>query len=186
VTTILLFTIFVFYGCDLFKTRDPETPERTTSTYKPPVTPDLVLDNLISSIEESNVDNYMRNFIDTTVTALRYSFNPSAGYEIRLQEWGLENERRYFQNLSAQVSGVPSLTLSSRNEQNRTANTTEYTAYYFLIYPHKLSSIATQVRGFLHFYLSMDSQQRWGIYRWDDVKTTTDSTWSYLKFSFSS
>jgi hypothetical protein len=171
-------------GCDLFTTRDPELPESTSSSYKPPVTPELVLDNLISAIQERNVDNYMRNFVDTALTIQRYSFYPSVGYEIRFQQWGLENERRYFQNLRSQVSGVPSLTLSNLTEQNRAASTTEYAADYFLIYPHKISTIATQVRGYLHFYLCMDSQLQWGIYRWDDVRTNSDSTWSYLKSSF--
>ena len=181
---VLICCIVIASGCDLFSTRDPEKPDTITSSYKPPVTPDIVLSNLISAIQEKNVDNYMRNFIDTTAPTVRYSYYPSSGYEIRFQQWGLENERRYFQNLRAQASGTPSLTLSNLTEQNRTANTAEYIADYFLIYPHKVVAIASQVRGYLHFYLCVNNQSQWGIYRWDDVKTISDSTWSYLKYSF--
>lgn len=186
ITIIFISSILILSGCDLFSTRDPESPDNKTSSYKPPVTPDVVLDNLISAIQEKNVDNYMRNFIDTTATSFRYSYNPSGGYETRFLNWGLDNERQYFQNLRLQTSGTPSLTFSNRTEQNRTANTTEYVADYFLIFPHKVSTIATQVRGYLHFYLCTNSQLQWGIYRWDDVKTVSDSTWSYLKYSFDS
>ena len=171
--------LILIWGC---KTRDPESPTQGTSGFKPPVTPEIVLENFKTAIKENKVDYYMRCFIDTTASSKSFSFNPSVGYETYMLSWNLEAERRYFQNLSRTTSGEPFLNFSDSSEANRTPSSIEYDMEYFLYFPHQQPNVSTRVKGYMHLYLEVDNQQRWAIYRWDDVKTVTDSTWSYLKF----
>jgi len=173
-----------FSGCDIFQTRDPESPNKVTSGYKPPVTPDIVLENFKSAVRDHNVDNYIKCFIDSTASSGRFSFSPSAGYENQLTNWNLEDEQRYFQNLGIPSVFQPSLSLSATQEVNRTATSTEYTMEYILFYPHNKPDVAQQVKGYMHLYLHVDNQQRWAISLWEDRRVASDSTWSYLKYHF--
>ena len=174
--------ILLINGCDLFKTRDPESPTEGTSTFKPPVTPEIVLENFKSAIQEHNVDNYMKCFVDTSVSSKTFLFTPSANIQSLIPSWTLEDERRYFQNLGQPISSAPFLSLSNLKTENRTPTSIEYTMNYLLFYPHRLTSVSKQVNGYMHLFLEIDKQQRWSIFRWDDTRTTTDSTWSYLKY----
>ena len=126
----------------------------------------------------------MRCFIDSTTSAKKFSYTPSVGYEIRMMNWGLEDERRYFQNLIHVREGQPTIEFIQTMPANITPSSMEYTMDYILNYPHHQNGISKGVRGFMHLYLGTDNQQRWLIYKWEDVKTSTDSTWSYLKYSF--
>jgi len=180
----LLFVILVFFqGCDLFSTREPEKPTGGSSEFKPPVTSDIVLDNFKSAIIEHNVNNYLRCFVDTNASSRRFSFSPSADFQGLFSGWGTEEERRYFENLGEPLAEVPVVEFFDLVEQNKTAASTEYTMTYVLYYPHRLAGVARQVKGYMHIYLALDSQQLWAIYQWDDRKTVTDSTWSYLKYN---
>ena len=177
-----LILLVIFQGCDLFSTREPEAPTEGSSEFKPPVTADIVLDNFKSAIIEHNVNNYLRCFVDTTASARRYSFSASGDFQGLFSGWGTEEERKYFENLGQPVSEVPVLEFFDLREENKTAASTEYTMNYILFYPHRQAGITKQVRGYMHLYLALDNQQRWAIYEWDDRKTVTDSTWSYLKY----
>jgi hypothetical protein len=177
-----LILLIILQGCDLFSTRDPESPTEGSSEFKPPVTSDIVLDNFKSAIIEYNINNYLRCFVDTTASARRFSFSASADFQGLFSGWSTDEERRYFENLGKPVSEVPVLEFFDLIEQNKTAASTEYTMTYMLYYPHQQAGIAKQVRGYMHLYLTLDSQQRWAIYGWDDRKTVSDSTWSYLKY----
>ena len=173
-------------GCDLFQTRDPESPTASNTTRTPPVTPDIVLTNLQAAIREHNTDNYMRCFVDTTIAgAPPFAFAASGDFQGIFRNWQLEDERRYFQNLGAPViNAIPALTFANRQEINRTSTTDEYTMDYLLYYPHQQQSITQEVRGYMHLYLQTDGQHGWSIYRWEDTRTVSDSTWSYLKAHF--
>ena len=179
----LPFFIFLL-GCDLFTPRTPEKPASETSQFEPPVTPEIVLDNLKNAIISSNVDNYIRCFVDSAVSVQSFTFIPSGNFQGLFQSWSLEDERRYFQNLGKPLYSVPILLLTNLNSENRTSTSVEFTTNYLLIYPHQRTNITKQVQGYMHLFLSIDPQQRWSIYRWEDSKTTSDSTWSYLKYNF--
>jgi hypothetical protein len=182
--SIFLVCAFVSIGCDLFQTRDPQSPNQAASTFRPPDTPEILRDNFASAVQEHNVTNYMRCFVDTSATTQRFVFSPSAGYETVFQTWKLDDEQRYFQNLGDPAGSVPILTFSNAQELNRTSGTAEFTMEYFLFYPHRRADVSQQVKGFMHLYVMVDSRQQWVINRWEDTKTTSDSTWSYLKAHF--
>lgn len=169
-------------GCDIFQTREPDAPSAGTSTFEPPVTPDAVLRNLQSAVRESNVDNFVRCFVDTTFRP--YRFSPSQDVRSNFGTWTLEEERRSFRTMGSTLNGSPLLSL---NVQNTTffADST-YIIDYSLYFPHRDAGAPTYVRGNMLLHLAIDLQGRWGIDRWDDnrLPAQTDSTWSFLKFWF--
>ncbi len=180
----MLFLLLNLLGCDLFRTRDPQSPNQVTSNFQPPVTPEIVLENFKSSILEYNINNYIRCFIDSNVTNNTFIFQPSADFQGTFQNWGIEDERRYFQNLRKPSTTPPYLNFLKLKQENRTSTSTEFSMEYDLLYPHKKSNVTKQVHGYMRLYLEIDSRQLWSIYKWVDEKTTTDSTWSYLKYNF--
>lgn len=184
VLPLVVLSLLVTPSCDLFQTRDPQPPTQSTSGYKPPDTPDILLDNFISAVEQHNVENYMRCLVDTTASTHTYSFTPSGDFQGVFRSWRLEDEERYFQNLGAPVNGVPVLTFTNLQQLNSSSSTTEYTMDYDLFYPHQRTDLTQEVKGYMHLYLALDNQRRWSIYRWDDTRTVTDSTWSYFKAHF--
>ncbi|MBI5476834.1 MAG: hypothetical protein HY964_08880 [Ignavibacteriales bacterium] len=167
----------------MFSPRTPEKPTSGTSAFQPPVTPEIVLENFSNAITSSNVDNYMRCFVDTSASDFAYVFLPSGNFQGLFQSWTLGDERRYFQNLGKPLYSVPVLTLTNLNSDRRTSTSVEFTMNYLLIYPHQRPNVSNSVQGYLRLYLSIDDQQRWGINKWEDTKTVTDSTWSYLKYN---
>ncbi len=74
-----LFVILLFlHGCGLFDSREVEPPTESRSTFIQPTSPDLVLTNLIFSISEKNLDNYMRCFVDSNFSNKRFRYFPDA------------------------------------------------------------------------------------------------------------
>jgi hypothetical protein len=185
VLSLLLACSLAFTACDIFQTRDPEPPTQSTSGRKPPDTPEIVLENFKTAIQEHNGDDYMRCFVDTTrAGAPPFVFSASGDFAGLFRSWQLEDERRYFQNLGAPVAGVPYLSFSNLQQINRGSASTEFTMEYLLFYPHRQASIPRELKGYMHLYLQTDGQHGWSISRWDDARTVTDSTWSYLKAHF--
>ncbi len=181
---LLSCSLGVIPGCDLFQTRDAQPPSQSTSGYKPPDTPEILLDNFKSAVEQHNVENYMRCLVDTTASTRPFVYLASGDFQGVFRNWRLEDEQRYFQNLGAPVNGVPYLTFTNLQQLNSASSTTEYTMNYDLFYPHQRSDLAQEVKGYMHLYLALDDQRRWSIYQWDDTRTVTDSTWSYFKAHF--
>lgn len=173
-------------SCDLFQTRDPEFPVQNKSTFNTPVTPDIVLANLRSAVGEYNVDNYMRCFVDTTVHT--YEFIPSqeaeASYPTVFSRWSLDAERQYFVRLGLPTNGTPTLSLTTRNSAVSSDSVTYLLSYTFF-FPHHRTDVPQVVRGNMQLTLGADNQRRWSIYRWQDFKTLSDSTWSIWKAVFS-
>lgn len=166
----------------MFLTREPEPPTESTSTFEPPVTPEAVLHNLQSAIEENNLDNYLRCFVDTTFRP--YLYVPSQDVQPNFGIWTLEDERRYFRTMGATIDAAPLMTSSIQNTTFFSDST--YNVNYTLFFPHKEPSAPRLVRGNMQLHLAIDPQGRWAIDQWRDNKlpSVPDSTWSYLKFWF--
>jgi len=174
-------------GCDIFQTRDPQSPTQSNSTFNPPINAEIVLSNLQYAIQEDNTDNYIRCF---SVTPSRpYDFIASqearANYPGLFNQWSLESERRYFQNLGTPANGAPSLIFSNQQTLTVSSDSVIYNMNYQLFFPHRRSNVPHLVQGNMQLYLGTDDQHRWAIYRWQDLKTSSDSTWSYWKAIFS-
>ncbi len=173
---------FLVSSCDIFQTRDPEPPSQSTSSFEPPVTPEIVLQNLQGAIRENNVDNYLRCFVDTSF--MPYEFFPSQDVSANFGIWTLEDERRYFRSIGVNIDGTPLLTISLQNTTFYADST--YTMNYSLFFPHKDVGAPKFVKGNMQLHLVIDVQGRWAINQWKDNKLSgvSDSTWSYVKFWF--
>lgn len=176
-------------GCDLFSTRDPEPPSQHSSSFVQPVTADIVLENFKNAIRESNPDNYVRCFSDTTASSREYIFIPSveisAQYSSVFAAWTREDERFYFQNIGQPQNGTPYITFSSMQPMAVSSDSVVYSMDYTVFYPHRRDGVTQLVQGNMQVFIGANSQRVWSIYRWQDNKTVSDSTWSYWKAVFS-
>ena len=58
----LIFILLIFQACDLFESREPESPTETKSSYRVPVEPTDVIENLKNSFKDKNSNDYKKNF----------------------------------------------------------------------------------------------------------------------------
>lgn len=185
---LILYFSFFALQCDLFSTRDPEPPAQNNSTFIQPVSADIVLENLKKSVTESNADNYFRCFSDIA-TGRAYFFLPSveisAQYSSVFSSWTPEQERMYFQNLGEPLNGTPYLTFANPSTLSVSSDSVVYSMDYKFFYPHRRSGVTQLVQGNMQMFIGANSQRLWSIYRWQDNKTVSDSTWSYWKAVFS-
>jgi hypothetical protein len=178
-------------ACDLFTTRNAENPDQTRSNFQPPVEPAIVIENLKSSLSDKNVQNYIACFVDTIFADQTYNFSASSEaislYQIFVQGWGLNEERRYFSSVTNRVPvDFPiSLSLSNENYSSLSGDSLVYSATYSLNLPVSSSDpIPQNYAGNLQFNMLRDSRSEWVIYYWKDTKSESLPSWSELKGSF--
>jgi len=186
--TIILIS---FTACDLFTTRDAERPDQSRSNFQPPVEPAIVIENLKNSLSDKNIENYIACFVDTIFSQRNFNFSASSEaislYQIFLQNWGLNEEKRY---LSSAINKVPkdfpiTLSLSNENYSSLSGDSSIYTATYFLSLPLPSGDpTPANYAGNLQFNLLRDSRSEYVIYFWKDTKSQTLPSWSELKGSF--
>ena len=178
-------------ACDLFTTRNAENPDQTRSNFQPPVEPAIVIENLKSSLSDKNLKNYIACFVDTIFADQTYNFSASSEaislYQIFVQGWGLNEERRYFSSVTNRVPvDFPiSLSLSNENYSSLSGDSLVYSATYSLNLPVSSSDPVPQnYAGNLQFNMLRDSRSEWVIYYWKDTKSESLPSWSELKGSF--
>ena len=191
-TSLILIAVMLnISACDIFGTRDPESPTQTSSNYRPPTQPDIVLENLQNAVAERNTENYLRSFVDSTYSNRRFEFIPTQEaqnqYFSVFSRWSLQSEREYFENLRAQTmpTAFSTLVFSDDRFESLQSDSAVYNANYTVVFQHGRADTPTEVRGNLLFYLAADSRNNWVIYRWIDFKTGSDFSWSELKGRFS-
>lgn len=180
--------IFLIQGCDIFETRTPEDPSQQTSFF-PPTSPDIVITNFKNSIEEYNVDNYVRCLVDAAFSDKIFEFIPSQESGIDgaiFQGWNRDSERQYLLNLGKPPFGSAGLILTNKLITNVTPDSVVYNFDYVLYYPHNHENYPKSFSGKLQFYLAVNQKGSWSIFRWTDFKTASLNSWSYLKAVFSS
>jgi hypothetical protein len=187
---LILIIAISLTSCDLFTTRIGEKPDQAKSNFQPPVTASDVIENLKNSIADKNVQNYISCFVDTIFAEQTYGFSASGDalslYQIFIQGWGLNEERRYFNNMITKVpKDFPiSLTLSNENYASLSGDSLVYSATYFINLPVQSgSSIPPNYEGNLEFKMLRDSKSEWVIYFWKDTKSQNLPSWSILKGS---
>ncbi len=189
---IILLQLLFLSGCGIFETRTPEPPQQSRSDFQPPTTAGTVIDNLKNAITDLDVTNYLACLSDTSFGGKVFSFSPSAKaasqYGAIFQAWDKTSEQNYFNYLKSYSvsSSSPVLTLSNETLVPQSSSTYYYSADYTLLWPNKSSTNLQQVQGNLQFYLGIDNNQNWSIYKWVDTGTSdTVKTWSDLKAQFS-
>lgn len=176
-------------GCDLLQTREPQPPSVSGSTFIPPTSPDIVISNLQFAIKEKNKENYRRCLVDTNFSDKTFQFQPTveaaAKYAGVFTDWTVISEEQYFKNLSeSKTDGFSQLDFFNAVTNSQTADEVVFNAKYHFIFQHQNNNIAKEAHGNLQFSIARDRRSTWSIYRWIDVRDTSEVTWSDFKATF--
>ena len=188
---LLILTLFsvlgLFDSCGIFDTRTPQSPTNTRSTYIPPTTPDIVLQNLVSSISEKNSANYVKCLYPGF-----YQYVPDskslANYGVIFANWNINSEKFYLDNLIAQSdqNASSNLFLSQTVTSQLSSDSAVTTSDYIIVFQHNRANIPKSAVGNFRITMRTDANSYFYITKWEDFRNNdTDFTWSALKANFS-
>ncbi len=183
---LLLSFLLSLAACDLFQVRDPEDPSETKSSFRVPVEPKDVIQNLINAFNDKNANDYKKNFSTGLPLVNRdFFFIPSGNVLSSFPtDWYVDEEFQYFNNLITRSPQDIPITLSFTDEQyDIRADSTIYSAKYFLNVP-ALNSAPKVYEGSLKFTMTTDFNDAWVIYFWEDIAKQDYKSWSELKIEF--
>ncbi len=175
-------------GCGIFDTRDPESPQTIRSTFYPPTSADIVIDNLTFSQQEKKAENYYK-----CISVDDFLFIPDSNAQQEYPEifngWNIQAERHYLENLiAAQEGGSSTSVLFLDNERltQITSDSARYQADYIFVFQHNRANVPKSAKGRISVILSTDPDALFYIKRWEDFRQSdTDFTWSEFKANFS-
>ncbi len=194
---VILVSVLIFIGgCDMFKTRNPETPDTGRSSFLPPTGPDIVISNFVNAIEQKNTENYVACFSNpkTGDEGNIYIFSASADATARypglFDTWNIDSERGYFNSLVSQIPTEisPVLMLTNNRFDILSPDSAVYIADYLLFIDFVETNYPKKYSGTFQLSIAPHSSGNWSIYNWQDIKKNNDtipSTWSILKGQFS-
>jgi hypothetical protein len=172
-------------SCDLFSTREPELPTTSSSSQIPATTPDILFTNFKSSIESKILDNYLACFADPSFTTKKFIFIASAAATVQfpaLNNWGIESERQYFNNLKTISQAGNSIILNMSNQINTSlGDSSIYQVDYALNVTTKDQLITGEYKGTAQFKIYLDKRNQWVIGSWEDIRKSEQKSWSDLK-----
>ena len=183
---ISLFALLTFQACDIFDSREPESPSETKSSYRVPVEPSDVIENLKNSFKDKNSNDYRKNFSSGSPLVDRnFYFVPSSNVlTVFPTDWTLAEEFQYFNNLIIRVpETIPIQLTFSQEEYELQADSAIYSAAYSISVPVQ-NSIPVIYEGNLRFIMTTDINSAWVIYYWEDIANQTIKSWSNLKVEF--
>ena len=187
-TLTLIFIAAIFLsGCDLFETREVEKPISSGSSYQAPTTPAILFENLVNSLSEKVLENYMDCFVDSAYLSREYKYTPASGAVAQFQtlnDWDLSAERSYLNNVIASVENS-SIALELSNEESTLYG--DYAYYYYdyeLDVPFDGASGTEVYKGSVRFTVYEDSRNYWVITEWEDIQSGDNASWSTLRGSF--
>ncbi len=179
--------LLAFSGCDLFTTRTAEPPNQPRSNYQQAITPDILIQNLINSLADKDVVNYLACFSDPSYSQKAFTFSPSSSSLSQFpslgDNWGIKNEEQYFNNMISKVPDNSQIVLTISNPvMSPQGDSVFYSASYFLNVPASDPNLPQNYQGDLKFNMIRDSRSIWVIYFWQDSKSSnTLPSWSDLK-----
>lgn len=183
VSIILL--LFLVSACDLFTSRSPEQPDTPANNNVPATSPDILFQNLKSSIEQKVLDNYMVCFVDSSFLKKKFKFIAASGSMSQyptLSNWTLESERQYFKWQKAISQSGSSIALTLSNPFNtQFGDSAVYQYDYDLSLQANDPSISGDYIGTAQFKIFLDPRNQWVIVQWEDLRKSSGQTWSDLK-----
>lgn len=178
--------ILLIKGCGIFDTRAPEMPNNIRSTYLPPTSPEIVLDNLSFAIQEKNSENYLK-----CISYGNYTYIPDSKSQLTYGQiflnWDRISEKHYMDVLISNTnsSSTSVLFLDNKNLELINSDSATFNAEYIVVFQHRLN-YPKSAKGNITLYLSADENNLFNISRWEDFRRNdTDYTWSELKANFS-
>lgn len=182
---LTLILILLLVSCDLLETRNPEEPKISRSSYKTPITPEILFENLINSFSQKNNESYKSCFVDQTFFDKPFKFIPSsaaAASDPALLNWDIEKEMQYFFNLT-KGGESDNFSLKLNNEVWNTVNEKRVYKYDYEI-SVITSSGSNKYFGTTQFEIYLDSRNQWTIVEWLDIQIEDKPTWSDLKGAY--
>ena len=186
---IILFLITVFFkGCGIFETRDPEEPQNIRSTFIPPTSADIVIDNISYSLQEKNSENYNKCF-----SSQYFQFVPDSRSQLLYEQifigWNKQDEKHYLENMiAAQEGGSSTSVLFLDNERltQLSSDSASFQADYIFVFQHNKANLPKSSKGRLNLTIATDDDALFYVRRWEDFRQNdTDFTWSEFKANFS-
>jgi hypothetical protein len=179
-------------GCDLFSTRNPETPDIGNSGIIPPTEPSTLILNLENSLKSKNLDNYMNCFYTFKDNAnLEFIFFPATDgltqFPSSFAEWGANEERRSITSIFNSISADQGLTINwiNRKPVQETADSAVFTSDYIIHSPNNDNTIPDFFAGRLQFTMNTRENGLWYISKWIDINIqvvdSVKNSWSMLK-----
>lgn len=187
--TIFVGMLLYFSGCDLFTTRDAEPPQQPRSDYQTAFTPEILISNLVNSLKDKDIENYLSCLSDSSFTDKVFSFSPSSEalsqFPALGDNWNKKNESQYLNNLKIKIPDPQPVTLVLSNTSSSLhGDSVTFVASYSLNAPVSDPTIPANYQGELIFEIVRDSRLVWSIYFWRDIKRGTSPSWSELKGRF--
>jgi len=183
---LLITSSLTISACDLFQVRDPEDPTETKSSYRVPVEPKDVIQNLINAFNDKNPNDYKKNFSTGLPLVDRdFYFAPSGNVLTSFPtDWQVDAEFQYFNNVVTRTPQDIPITLTITDEvYDIQADSALYSAKYSISVP-VLNSDPKVYKGSLKFTMTTDRNTTWIIYFWEDVAEQGSKSWSELKIEF--
>lgn len=180
----LLVSLFLFSSCDLFETREAQRPNTSSDNFPPSTTPEVLISNFLLSYKVKDENAYARCFYSNTGSGASYNFIPASGaresYPVFAEEWGIDQEVRFFRNLIARVleGGNINIVLSDSSSINY-GDSLLFTARYSILVPEQNQT--SSFNGQFEMKLVADERLIWKIFRWLDIRTGVYLTWSDMK-----
>lgn len=178
------FLAVLLQGC--FATRTPEPPlqNNASSDWVAPTDYNILLINFKNSIVHLNTQNYLR-CIGDTFQYVPAQVRDNSAY-LLFQKWTKNDEKTYFDNLSAKSQNLSANYLQLKNiyQQFIGSDTVKYIADYHLEIQHSDSLSPKTLKGQLNFTLHRNSEGLWRILKWQDTEKAKDSSWTLLKTRF--
>ena len=187
----IIFIIASLYiiGCDLFTTREAEPPEKPRSDYQTAFTTEILISNLINSLKDKDVENYLSCLSDSSFTNKLFAFSPSSEalsqFPALGDNWNKINESQYLNNLKIKIPDeLPMTLILSNSSSSLHGDSITFVASYSLNVPISDGTIPINYQGELIFEMVRDSRFVWSIYFWRDIKRSDSPSWSELKGRF--
>lgn len=188
----IFLTLILASACDVFPTRTPEDPINPNSNIIPPTTPNIVLDNFINAVNNTEYSNYSLCLASKiSGQSKEFEFTPSgsskAKYPGLFNDWYSNEEIRNFKSIinSLKSETKPVLVINNIQYNNYSADSVNLTGDYSLSLEIKNNIDLTHFSGQILLSLYRESNGLWYINQWVDIDSKTDNTWSTLKASFS-
>lgn len=168
-----------------FTVREVEPPNQVNSDWVSPTDHEILLQNLRTSIAQTNVQNYLRCFnrdsFQYAPVAALYNTNESIWVN-----WSLQDEQTYLENTfgALTVNSGQSLLLEEQDLQDVTPDSLRYVGGYTLRINHSDTALTTLFKGQIQLSIKRNSFNEWEIHRWTDIQLAQDSSWSLLKLRF--
>lgn len=178
-------------SCELFTTREPETPETGRDSFLPPTSPQIVIDNFVNSMKEKNSENFISCLGDSTgPDGLGYSFvaasDAASRYPGLFDGWDRSSERRWVVSLFSSIESevMPALGLRDTGFEVITPDSAVYAGEYLFETNHKIEGKTKVFGGRFVLTMRQGSSGHWVITSWRDYWLNGKESWSVLKGLF--